>query len=397
MEAARAAGPGPGFDERLPTTNAGVQARGDRGRRRHASHARPLVALYLAGEPARPEEPGDLGNGAAVRRQARHRRGAVHLQMGDRCAGRPRHRAARARQRHRLGAGDAGDDDVGLWRHAHPDGGADAIARRHFRQSGDERGAPPGHAHLRPYAHAVVALSSRAQDRRAHPRSRTRPQRHRDNRAHGALAAGADHRRAGPDRRRAAVPLRLALRRRHHDHGRALYVVHLSRHRMAHQHPPRDEFERHRRQRQGDRFAAQLRDGEIFLRRDARGPALRPLDGALRGGERQGLRLARRAQCRTGGGVHPRPRRHHGAVRLRHPARHQHRRRFRHDQRHDDPALPAAQFHGHGLSRDQAGGDRHRDHVLDALAQARDRGQTGRQAAASARRHHPLRQRLVRL
>ena len=169
------------------------------------------------------------------------------------------------------------------------------------------------------------------------------------------------------------------------------------RHRMAHQHPPRDEFERHRRQRQGDRFAAQLRDGEIFLRRGARRRALRPLDGALRGGERQGLRLARRPQCRAGGGVHARARRHHGAVRLRYRARHQHRRRFRHDQRHDDPALPAAEFHGPGLSRDQAGGDRHRDHVLDAVAQARDRGQTGRQAAAGARRHHPLRQCLVRL
>ena len=43
----------------------------------------------------------------------------------------------------------------------------------------------------------------------------------------------------------------------------------------------------------------------------------------------------------------------------------QHRRRLRDDQRDDDPALPAAEFHGHGLSRDQAGGDRHRDHVRD--------------------------------
>ena len=46
--------------------------------------------------------------------------------------------------------------------------------------------------------------------------------------------------------------------------------------------------------------------------------------------------------------------------------RHQHGRRFRHDQRHDDPALSAAQFHGHGLSRDQAGGDRHREDVHDS-------------------------------
>ena len=33
------------------------------------------------------------------------------------------------------------------------------------------------------------------------------------------------------------------------------------------------------------------------------------------------------------------------------------------------------EFHGHGLSRDQAGGDRHRDDVRDSRAQARDQGQ----------------------
>ena len=60
--------------------------------------------------------------------------------------------------------------------------------------------------------------------------------------------------------------------------------------------------------------------------------------------------------------------------------RHQHGRRFRHDQRHDDPALQAAEFHGHGLSRDQAGGDRHRDHVLDPVAQAGNRGPAGRRS-----------------
>ena len=68
-------------------------------------------------------------------------------------------------------------------------------------------------------------------------------------------------------------------------------------------------------------LAAQLRDGEIFQRRGARGAALRPLDGALRGGERPGLCLARRAQCRAGDDLHHRARGLHGDVRLRHPAR----------------------------------------------------------------------------
>ena len=57
----------------------------------------------------------------------------------------------------------------------------------------------------------------------------------------------------------------------------------------------------------------------------------------------------------------------------------------------------AAEFHGHGLSRDQAGGDRHREHVCAVVAQAGNRGPARRAAAAGARRHHPLRERLIRL
>ena len=65
-------------------------------------------------------------------------------------------------------------------------------------------------------------------------------------------------------------------------HGRALHVVHLLRHRVAHRHPPPHERQRQRRQHQGDRLAAQLRDGEVLRRRGARGAPLRPRDGALR-------------------------------------------------------------------------------------------------------------------
>ena len=199
--------------------------------------------------------------------------------------------------------------------------------------------------------------------------------------------------RARADRRGAALSVRLALRRGHPGDGRLLHGVHLLRHRMAHRHPPPDERQRHRRQRQGDRLAAQLRDREIFQRRGARGQALRPVDGALRGCERQGLYLARRAQCRPGGDLHHRARRRHGDVRLRHQAGHQYGRRLRDDQRDDDPALSAAQFHGHGLSRDQAGGDRHRGHVHDPRARPGDRGQAGRQAAQGQGRHDPIRER----
>ena len=193
------------------------------------------------------------------------------------------------------------------------------------------------------------------------------------------------------------VDVRLALRADHRRHRRALHDVHLLRDRVAHRHSPQDERQRHRRQHQGDRLAAQLRDGEVFRRRGARGEPLRPHHGALRGREREGLHLARRAQCRAGRDLHRRARRRDGAVRVRHPRRHQHGRRLRDDQRHDDPALPAAEFHGHGVSRDQAGGDRHRDHVLDPRARAGDRGHAGRQADRRLARRHPLRGRAIRL
>ena len=63
-----------------------------------------------------------------------------------------------------------------------------------------------------------------------------------------------------------------------------------------------------------------------------------------------------------------------------------HRRRLRDDQRHPHAALSAAQLHGHGLSRDQAGPDRHRDHVRAAARAGGDHRSAGRQAAAASRK-----------
>ena len=86
-----------------------------------------------------------------------------------------------------------------------------------------------------------------------------------------------------------------------------------------------------------------------------------------------------------------------GAHRLRHQVRHPVDRRLRHDQRHDDPALPAAQFHGHGLSRDQAGGDRHRADVHAPRPRVRDQGSPRRAGARRHQGHDPLRGRALRL
>ena len=77
-------------------------------------------------------------------------------------------------------------------------------------------------------------------------------------------------------------------------------------------------------------------------------------------------------------------------------SRQQDRRRLRDDQRHDDPALPAAQLHGHGLSRDQAGGDRHRDACSrSSRASPRSRTSRARKPLEVDRRRDPLRERLI--
>ena len=71
----------------------------------------------------------------------------------------------------------------------------------------------------------------------------------------------------------------------------------VQRHRLAHQDPPHHERERHRRQHQGDRQPAQLRDGQVLRRRGARGAALRPVDGRLRA--RPASRATPRWPCST--------------------------------------------------------------------------------------------------
>ena len=172
-------------------------------------------------EPARPEAAGRDRDGAAAARQARHHRGAVHLQMGDRCAGRAGQCAGRVVDWLVWVLAAPILMTVAYGGVAHPDGGAHPDARRRLRQGVDECGAPARLHGVRAHAPAVAALPSRAQDRRADARARTRPQRHRDHRAHGDHAGGADGHRARADRRRAALPVRLALRGGHHRDGRS--------------------------------------------------------------------------------------------------------------------------------------------------------------------------------
>ena len=135
-------------------------------------------------------------------------------------------------------------------------------------------------------------------------RGRTR---HREHHAHDADDVRADHRRVRAGAGGADVRVRLALRPHRGGDDLALPVVHGAGDRLAHQDPPHHERERHGGQHQGHRQPAELRDGEVLRRRGARGQALRQVDGHLRGGQRQELHLAGRAQRRPG------RRLHHGA------------------------------------------------------------------------------------
>jgi len=186
-------------------------------------------------------------------------------------------------------------DDARLRRHARRYGADDADARRRFCQGGNARGAAAGLSHFRAHARIVAALPSRAQDRRPDARARARPQRHRDDRAHGHPATRADHHRTDADLHRVVVAVRLALCRRHRHHRRALSGLDILRHRVAHRHSPQDERQRYRRECEGNRLAAELRDGEILLGRRPRVRTLRPRNGALR--RRPQPRPIRRSRC----------------------------------------------------------------------------------------------------
>ena len=199
----------------------------------HSPQPRPL---YLAEEPARPEAARPRRHDAAARRQARHHRRALFLQVGDGFA--DRHNDARLDSR---AAGRPRRADHRLWRAAHADAGVHARARRALRGGRHERGAPPRHGSLRAHARALPAVPPRAQDRRPDPRAGARPQRHRDAGAHDHAHRRADHRRIRADRRRVPLQFRLALRRRRHPDDRRLSVVHDGGHQLAHGHPQNHE------------------------------------------------------------------------------------------------------------------------------------------------------------
>jgi hypothetical protein len=110
-----------------------------------------------------------------------------------------------------------------------------------------------------------------------------------------------------PDRHRARLGLRHHLPARAGRHHRALYLVHLRRDRDAGEDPARDERAGHRRQPEGRRQPAELRDGEVFRRRTREADRYDSAMAGLRGRRDQDQRLARLPQFR------PVADHHHGA------------------------------------------------------------------------------------
>ena len=166
---------------------------------------------------------------------------------------------------------------------------------------------------------------------------------------------------------------------------------------MAAEIPAPHEREGQRGQHQGHRQPAQLRDGQVFRQRGARGAALRRLAQALRagGGAEQDQSLA--PQYRPG--VHHRHRadRHHHHGRQRGRRRQHDHRRLRAGEHLPAAALHPAQLPRLRLPRDQAVAHRHGGDVRHPLGQPRGRGRARRAAAERDGRRDRLRRRALPL
>ncbi len=199
-----------------------------------------------------------------------------------------------------------------------------------------------------------------APHRRLAARHRARRQRHRDDRPlhHPEHAADLPRVRFRGGHHRVSVRLEISRRRGRDDHH--LRLVHGEGVGLAHQDTPRHERVRPGRALEGDRLAAQLRDGEIFRQREAGSAPLRPRHGALRERRCPYLDVHRLAQHRPDRDFLDRHHHLHGHVGAGGDGRHADHRRLRFDQRAAAATVDPPQFHRHGLSRDQAGADRHR-------------------------------------
>ena len=254
-------------------------------------------------------------------------------------------------------------------------------ARHRVREGRAARHAAHRARGLPPPARAVAALPPRAPDRRPHARHRARHARHLD----AALLHGVQRAAHAPrDRARHRLPhlqVRRLVRRDHGGRAGALRRAHLRDLRVAHRAPPPDERDGLEGQHQGDRFAPQLRDRQVFRQRGLRGEALRrqPAELRARGGEERDL--ARAAERGAGGRDRARGVAPHVARGRRHRERPPHAGRPGDGERAPHPALHPAQLPRRDVPRDQAGDGRHGEDVPAPRREPRGRGQARRAAA----------------
>ncbi len=197
-------------------------------------------------------------------------------------------------------------------------------ARRGVRRRAAAHRPQGGAADLRASAPAVAALPPRPPDRRPVARDRARHRRHRERAAPGGVQHPADPARGAAGHRASCGSMfdwRFAA-----GHVRArssLYIAFtfaFTNWRVQFRRD--DERDRQRGADQGDRQPAELRDGQVFRQRGARGAALRRRARALRarGGQKPGH--AQHAQPRPGGDHRDRPRPGHADGGRRRAGRH---------------------------------------------------------------------------
>ena len=334
------------------------------------------AAVSLARARPRRQGPRRCRDGPAAARQARHRRRAGGLWPHRRCAGAEgQHGSAR----HPAGSGDR------LWPAARRLRRVRRAARCIVRQGAAARRPHRRAAHLPASARAQPALPSRSPDRCAGPRDRSRLAGHSVGAAPRGVQRGADVARAVAGHRDHLAPVRLALRRDHIRRGGELRRLHHELCRLALAYPPHDERHRQRRQHQGARQPAELRDGEVFRQRAARGRALRHGTRALR--TRRGARAGVAEPAEHRPGVHHRSRPHadHADGDTRGARRHDDRRAVRAGQHLSDAALSTTRLPRHGLHDDQAGPGGHGADVPPARGGTRNRRSSKCRDAARAR------------
>ncbi|KAF1855516.1 hypothetical protein Lal_00008053 [Lupinus albus] len=279
------------------------------------------------------------------------------------------------------------------------------LRRRRLRQSaqhrvrarGTGRDARAGRKRVRAPAPPVAALPPRPPHRRGDQGDRTRHQEHR----HDALLHAVQHRAHGAAARDRGGDLLLHLRlgpcRGDGGGDRRLHLGHAHHHRMAHASAREDEPARWAGAVPRGRFAAQLRNGEVFRRGSARGSPLCAGDARLRRCRGKEREQPGPAQHRAGGGGQPADGRGDGVDGRRLGQGGIHRRPAGVRADLSDSAVPAARHARHGLSHDPAGPDRHGRNVPPDRYGGRSRRRTGRARAGCAPALGGLRQRGVRL